>query len=310
MGNNKHTHSSFNQKERKSNLLLVTVLNFIITLAEVAGGLISNSLSLLSDAIHNFGDTLAILLAFVASKIGNRGATEKKTFGYKRAEILAALLNSMVLVVITIFLFVEAYKRFLSPEPVKGRIMFAVAVVGLLGNLFSILLLRHNTGKNLNIRAAYLHLLGDTISSVAVIAGSLLIYFYNIFWIDPVVTVLIGVYILKEAFAVLKETVDILMQGTPASIDITEVVKAMEQFGQISNVHHVHTWKLDDKQIHFECHVDLDKNLLASDADLLRLEIEEMLKKKFRISHVTIQFEYNCCMEKSIIHKHQVKRHQ
>ena len=166
-----HPQADLHGSGRKSNLLLVTALNLIITVAEIIGGIVSNSLALLSDAIHNFGDTLAIILAFVASKIGNKGATEKKTFGYKRAEILAALLNSLVLVAITIFLFVEAYHRLLAPEPIKGRIMFVVAVIGLLANLFSILLLRHNTKENLNIRAAYLHLLGDTISSVAVIGG-------------------------------------------------------------------------------------------------------------------------------------------
>lgn len=295
-----HGHGHHHDLKGK-NLLIATVLNVVITVAEIIGGLVSNSLALLSDAVHNLGDTFAILLAYVANNISKRDATEKKTFGYKRIEILAALLNAVILIVITIFLFVEAYHRFMDPEPIRGLIMFAVAVIGLLANLIAVLLLKKDSGKNLNIRAAYLHLLGDTISSVAVIAGSVLIYFYKIYWIDPLVTLLIGIYILKEAFVVLKEAVDILMQGTPSSIDVTEVVSEIEKISIVSNIHHVHTWKLDDKQIHFECHADLNEDIVISKADSVRGEIEQILQNKFGISHVTIQFEYNCCADKDII---------
>jgi cobalt-zinc-cadmium efflux system protein len=176
-------------------------------------------------------------------------------------------------------------------------------MAGLLANLVAVFLLKADSGKNLNIRAAYLHLLGDTISSIAVIIGSVLIYFFSVYWIDPVITFLIGLYILKEAFLVLKEAVDILMQGTPQTIDLKKVVDEIEKHTEINNVHHVHAWKLDDKRVHFECHIDLDKDLPLSQADIIRLEIEKMLQNKFAISHVTIQFEYNCCDEKSIIHR-------
>ena len=284
------------------NLLFAFGLNLIITIAEIIGGLLSNSLALLSDAIHNLGDTFAIMLAYVANLVSRKDANERKTFGYKRIEILAALLNAIILIVITLFLFVEAYKRFQSPEPIKGMLMFWVAVIGLMANLLAVILLKGDSGKNLNIRAAYLHLLGDTISSVAVIIGSVLIYYFKIYWVDPLVTVLIGIYILKEAFVVLKETVDILMQGTPSSIDLKKVVKEIEKHSEIGNVHHVHAWKLDDKQIHFECHADLTKDLPLSKTDEIRAEIEAILLNKFNISHVTLQFEYNCCDEKSVIH--------
>ena len=298
----KHDHHTHTHDLKGKNLLFATVLNLVITVVEIIGGLVSNSLALLSDAIHNLGDTFAVLLAYIANLIGRKVADEKKTFGYKRVEILSALLNALVLIVITIFLFIEAYKRFQDPEPVRGLIMFIVASVGLVANLAAVLLLRGDTHKNLNIRAAYLHLLGDTISSVAVIAGSVLIYFFNMYWLDPLITILIGIYIIKEAYMVLKEAVDILMQGTPASINLQEVVKEIEEHTQISNVHHVHAWKLDDTQIHFECHIDLHEDLSLSRTDLIRSEIEKLLQNKFNISHVTIQFEYNCCDEKSVIH--------
>jgi cobalt-zinc-cadmium efflux system protein len=302
-GHNDHHHPHGHHHVSERNLVGASILNLLITITEIIGGLVSNSIALLSDAFHNLGDTFAVILAYVANRIARKDATEKKTFGYKRIEILAALLNAVVLMVITVFLFIEAYHRLLSPVPVKGLIMFIVATVGLIANLAAVFLLRKDSLHNLNIRAAYLHLLGDTISSVAVIIGAILIYFLHIYWIDPVITFLVGLYILKEAFVVLKEAVDILMQGTPTHINLREIVEEIEKISEIDNVHHLHAWKLDDSNIHFECHIDLHNDLPLSQADRIRLEIEKILLNKFAISHVTIQFEYNCCNEKSLIHK-------
>jgi len=285
------------------NLLVATILNFIITITEIIGGIASNSLALLSDAAHNLGDTFAVMLAYIANLIGRKEATEKKTFGYKRVEILAALLNAVILIVITIYLFIEAYQRFQSPEPIKGLLMLLVASVGLLANLAAVFLLKKDAHHNLNVRAAYIHLLGDTFSSVAVIIGSVLIYFYKIYWIDPLITILIGLYIIKEAWSIMIEALQILMQSTPASINISEIVEIIEKFEAVDNVHHVHSWKLDDRQIHFECHVDVHKDIYISETDSLRIKIEKELLNKFGISHVTIQFEYNCCTKKDIVHK-------
>jgi cobalt-zinc-cadmium efflux system protein len=299
----KHSEHTHNHGIQGKNLLAVSLLNLIITIVEIVGGLVSNSLALLSDAFHNLGDTFAVILAYFANRIGKRDATERKTFGYKRIEILAALLNACILIGITVFLFIEAYQRLLDPQPVKGLIMLIVSTVGLIANLIAVLLLRKDSDHNLNIKAAYLHLLGDTISSVAVIIGAVMIFFYKLYWIDPVVTFLVGIYILKEAWVVLKETVDILMQSTPSSIDIHAIVGEIEKIEEINNVHHVHAWKLDDEHIHFECHADLDLDLPLSKADKIRLVVEKLLYKKFGITHATIQFEYNCCNEKSLIHK-------
>jgi cobalt-zinc-cadmium efflux system protein len=182
--------------------------------------------------------------------------------------------------------------------------MLIVAIIGFVANLGSVWILKKDSNSNINIRAAYLHLLGDTISSVAVIIGAILISFFKIFWIDPLITIIIGLYIVKEAYAIMKEALDILMQGTPTTVDIPDIVEAIQKSAKVDNVHHVHSWKLDDKQIHFECHVDLKQDMFISETDLLRIEIEKLLKTKFGISHVTIQFEYNCCSEKDIIHSH------
>jgi cobalt-zinc-cadmium efflux system protein len=296
-----HTHQHSHQSAEK-NLLITTLLNVIITIAEIVGGLLSNSLALLSDALHNLSDAVAVFIAYLASLISRRNSTEKKTFGYKRVEILAALFNAVVLIVICVFLMYEAYLRFLHPEPIKGAIMFWVALVGLLANLFAVLLLHNHTGDSLNVKAAYLHLLGDTFSSVLVILSSILIYYFQVYWIDPLITLIISLYIIKEAYSILKEAVNILMQFTPENIDINKIKYEIERITDVENIHHVHIWSLNDLQIHFECHIDLRRDLKISETEDLRNNLKDLLVKEFGISHTTIQFEFNCCDQKSLIH--------
>ena len=292
-----HTHGHIRKESDGNNLLITTILNLVITIAEIIGGLVSNSLALLSDALHNMGDTFAVLIAFVANRVSQKSSTPKKTFGFKRVEILAALFNAVTLVVITIFIFIEAFKRIEHPEPIKGWIMFIVASIGLIANLVAVVLLRKDKAKNINIRAAYLHLLGDTISSVAVIVGSLIIIYLKVTWLDPVITFLIGIYILKETFEILKESVDILMQGAPKDIDMDEIKTALEDIHEIDNIHHIHIWNLNDQQVHFECHMDLKEDMKLSDTEELRTRVEKILQNNFHVSHVTIQLEYNCCSD-------------
>jgi cobalt-zinc-cadmium efflux system protein len=295
-----HTHSEGKNTER--NLLFSVLLNLVVTIAEVVGGLFSNSLALLSDALHNLGDTSAIFIAFLANRISKKEGTNKKTFGFKRIEILAALFNAIILVVIIIYLFIEAWHRLRNPMPIKGLVMLIVAVIGLLANLFSVLLLKKHSEQSINIRAAYLHLIGDTISSFVVIFTAILIYFFNIYWIDPLVTFILGIYLLWETYRILKVALDILMQATPPGLDLNQVKEALETLPAIDNIHHVHAWNLSDQEIHFECHVDLISDIRISETEIIRDAINEILKKKFRITHVTIQYEYNCCADKNMIH--------
>jgi cobalt-zinc-cadmium efflux system protein len=304
-----HSHHHDNHRHEPStggntgkNLLLSVVLNFIVTIAEVAGGIISNSLALLSDALHNLGDTSALFIAYLANRISKRDNTDKKTFGYKRIEILAALLNAVILVVIVIYLFIEAWHRIRNPEPIKGQVMFVVAVIGFLANLYSVFLLRKLSGKSINIRAAYLHLLGDTVSSVVVIITAVLIYLYDIFWIDPAVTFLLGIYLLKETYLIIREALDILMQATPHGLDLSHVKLALEDLPEIDNIHHLHAWNLNDQEIHFECHIDLKSDIRISETDKIKDAVHEILLNKFNITHVTVQYEYNCCEDKNMIH--------
>ncbi|MDK2978565.1 MAG: cobalt-zinc-cadmium efflux system protein [Bacteroidales bacterium] len=292
-----------NIKPNKKNLFISVLLNAVITAAEFIGGILSNSLALISDAVHNLSDTLAIIISYIAMLAGNKKSNVKKTFGYKRIEILAALFNAVVLIAISLYLFYEAYKRFLNPEPIGTKLMFIVATIGLAGNLISVLLLHKDSSHNLNVKAAYLHLLGDTLSSVGVIMGSVLIYFYNISWVDPLLTIIIGIIIIRGTWGIIKETTEILMQASPENLDIPEIKKQLENHPEIKNVHHIHSWRLSDNIIHFQCHAELKNNLKIEDADKVRIELENILQNDFGIDHVTIQIELDSCSEKSTINK-------
>lgn len=290
------------ESHAEKNLLISTLLNLGVSIAEIIGGLLSNSLALISDALHNLGDTSALFIAYIAGNISKKTSTPKKTFGYKRIEILAALFNAIILVAIVVYLFAEAIQRFNHPEPIKGLIMLIVAVVGFAANFISIVLLKKHATANINIRAAYIHLLGDTISSVLVIVSAILIYFFNLFWIDPLVTILLGLYLLKETYLILRESVDILMQATPPGLDLVRVKENLESIPGIDNIHHVHAWNLNDQEIHFECHVDLKSDFRISETEDIQVAIREILMNNFGIRHVTVQYEYNCCEDKNMIH--------
>lgn len=288
-------HHHHHEPPKGKKLLWVTILNLSITIVQVIGGLVSNSLSLLSDALHNLADSSAIFIALVAEKISRKKPTRSKTFGYKRIEILAALFNGVILIAVSVYLFFEAYERFFNPEPIKGKLMLIVASFGLLANLVSVILLNKDKAKNLNIRAAYLHLLGDTLSSIAVIGGGLAIWIFEVYWIDPIITVLVGIYIIYHTWGVIKETVDILMQSTPDNIDLNKLENRIQNFDEIDNIHHVHVWKLDDKQIHLEAHISLNKNFTLKEITAIQHQIEECLFHEFGISHNTLQVGYKCC---------------
>ena len=181
--------------------------------------------------------------------------------------------------------------------------MLIVATIGLFANLAAVLLLRGDSRKNINVKAAYLHLLGDTLTSVAVIIGGILIIFFEIYWIDPLITIIIGLYILKETWAILKQTNDILMQGVPENLDLEMISKDLGQFPEIKNIHHVHLWNLDDRSIHFECHVELKEDLRLSETEAIQDRIERMLHERYEIGHVTVQFEFGRCDSQILVEK-------
>jgi cobalt-zinc-cadmium efflux system protein len=302
-----HTHSSRNHRYHhqvnENNLLAATLLNLVITVIEFAGSILSGSIALLSDALHNLSDTFATFIAYMATLIGRRDANPKKTFGYKRIEILAALLNAVILLIMSGYLIKEAYERLYDPQPINSMIMMVVAMIGLLANLYAVIILKKDVHKSINVKAAYVHLIGDTFSSVLVVVGGILIQFWQIYWIDPVITVLISLYIIREAFVILKEAVSILMQSTPDHLDLDKIKKQVEADPEISSIHHIHAWMLTDQRIHLEAHVELVHDVKLSQVQKTHSKIENMLKQEFRISHVTLQFEYKTNHSPHLIHR-------
>lgn len=301
--NHEHSHSESSHSHDVSNLsgkkiFWVTILNATITIAEIIGGILSGSLALLSDAVHNLSDTIAIALSYFANKIAQKPKDAKKTYGYKRAEILSAFVNSVVLLAILIGLIFEAFKRLQSPEQINGTLMITVAFIGLLANFISVYLLEKDSHENLNIKSSYLHLISDTVSSVGVLLGGIAIKIWGIVWIDPLITVLISLYILKETWHVIKKTVDILMQSS-APLDYESIKKNIEAIEKVNNIHHVHSWMSNEKTIYFEAHIDMD-DMKISEVELIYDKIEHYLKEHYGISHITLQAEVDKCCDKNI----------
>lgn len=285
-----HQHTS-------RNLAITVILNGIITIGQFAGGIISGSLALISDALHNLSDVISVILAYLAHRIGMKPQTLQSTFGYKRAEILAAFINAITLIAISVYLLIEAGKRFMNPKEVDYLWMLGLGFLGFVANGLSVLILHHNKEENLNIRAAYLHLIGDALTSVAVMIGAVFIWLFDVYWIDPVVTVLISIYIFVHTFKILKESVGILMQFAPPEIQQQEVVEVLEEIPEINGVHHVHLWQLSDHQIYFEAHLVLNENFLVADTQLITENAKRLLSSRFGISHTTFQYEYVSCQE-------------
>ena len=292
-----HKHSD---RTTEKNLFITMALNFFITVAEIIGGFISGSLSLISDALHNFSDGVAIIITYIAIRLSKRPKTFKYTFGLKRAEIIAAIINASTLIIISFFLIKEAVERFNNPSPITGSIMLIVAVLGLIANVAGTLLLKKGSGNNLNVRAAYFHLLSDAVSSLAVIIGAVFIIFYKIYWIDPLLTILISLYILKETYEIVKESLEIVMMSSPNGIELNELKLLMESVTEVKNIHHIHLWKLNDSDTHFEAHIEVEDMAVSKTSEIQKL-IEYKLHDKYEINHTTLQFECGTCDEVELI---------
>ncbi len=288
-----HSHVAPGTSERR--LALSLVLNLVITLAEVAGGLFSNSLALLSDAVHNLSDASSLGVSWLAKRISRMERTPAHSFGFKRAEVLASLVNTVALMGIGVFLLVEAVRKFLHPEPVAGGIMLAVAAVGLLGNLFTAWLLHADSKDSLNIRSAYLHIVMDALSSVGVIVAALLMMAFGWFWLDPLLTLAVSLYVLRESWPLLKTSIHILMQGTPEGIRIDPLVEEVESQPEVVDMHHVHLWTTDGTEVFLEAHVTVCEEA-RSRTDELLARLSKRIREEFGIGHVTLQFEFAACV--------------
>lgn len=283
------------------NLFITIVLNVLITLAQIAGGIVSGSLALLSDAMHNFSDVLSLLIAWGANRLAGRPSTAACTFGFKRAEILATLFNASALMGIALLLVIEAADKFVHPSSVDAGWVIGLGLLSILLNSVSVWLVKEDAHGNMNIKAAYLHLLTDAMTSAAVVLGGVLMYFFGLFWIDPLISVLIALYLAKASYGLIKESLGVLMQFAPASVDLCELEKAVMGHAEIANIHHLHLWRLNDRRIHLEAHLDFKEDLPLSRATGVVESLETLLQERFGIGHTTFQCEYNRDDDKAII---------
>ncbi|MBK5213244.1 MAG: cation transporter [Flavobacteriaceae bacterium] len=294
-----HTHSHSNLKGRK--LLLSVLLNIVITVAQVIGGLISGSLSLLSDALHNFSDVLSLAVSYIADRYSKKDASVTKTFGYKRAEIIAAFVNSATLIVVAIYLIYEAILRLFSPHPIESGLVIWLAILGIFVNGFSVLLLFKESKSNMNMRSAYLHLFSDMTASVAVLIGGLLMKYFEWYWVDSLLTLLIALYLIVMGYNLLKSSFKVLMLFTPDDLNLVVISDALCKIPEIKNVHHMHIWQLNEEETHLEAHIDFHEDVTLLQFDTVLTKVEELLYLDFGINHVTIQPEHQKDDPKDII---------
>ena len=297
-----HAHHNNSHTDLKGrNLIISILLNILITISQVIGGLLSGSLALLSDALHNFSDVISLFVSYIATVLIKKKASTNKTFGYKRAEIIAAFVNAATLIFVAILLIKAAIERFMNPQIIASDLVIWLSLVGIVGNGFSVLLLRKDSATNMNMKSAYLHLLTDMMASVAVLIGGLLMKFYGMYWLDSVLTLAIALYLIYMGYDLLKKSTRILMLFTPKAIQVKNIVKEITMIRPIKNVHHVHIWQLNEDEIHLEAHVDFNKDIKLSEFDVILEKIEKEMLNNYGINHVNIQPEFGKCDSKQII---------
>jgi cobalt-zinc-cadmium efflux system protein len=275
------------------NLFYSILLNLLITIAQVVGGVISGSLALISDALHNFSDVLSLGFSLFANKLSRKKASINHTFGYKRAELIAAFINAITLVIVALILTYGAIERFFNPHPIQSGLVIWLALLGIAVNGFSVLLLQKDAKHNINMKSAYLHLLTDMMASIAVLIGGLLMKFYAWYWVDSVMTILIAAYLIYIGVDLIKTATKMLMLFTPDYIDIKEIVREVHKISGVNKLHHIHIWHLNDEELHLEAHLDCSRDIKMSEFNLLLEKIEIILFEQFHINHINIQPEFN-----------------
>jgi cobalt-zinc-cadmium efflux system protein len=287
--------------QRKFRIFII--LSFFILLLEVGGGVFTNSLALLSDAGHVVIDLFGLVLAYFAMRLSKKRSTDKYSFGYYRAEVLSAIINGFVLIFVTVYIFYQSYIRFITPRAIKGPEMFVISIIGLLANLYVVIKMQSYGRENLNVRGAYLHVLSDTLSSVGVvIAGGLIIVTGNSIF-DPILSAMIGLFILSSSFRLIKESTQILMEATPAKLELEKITEDIQKINGVREVHDLHVWSIASDVYALSSHILINAENAPS-MNAIIAEINEMLKSRHNITHTVIQSECESCAEGGNIHNH------
>lgn len=285
-----HEHLQVDEAMSDRRLVFSLLLNLLLTAVEVVAGLLAGSLALLADALHNLGDCGTFVIALVARRIGRRPSDERRTFGYRRAEIIGALINLTALAITSLYLIYEAVARLFAQHPVNGRIVVMAAAVAVVVNVSTAVLLHAIARGNMNVRAAYLHNLGDSLSSLGVIVAGVVILWFGAVWIDSVITLAVSLYILWQCFPDLKRSIHILMEGAPADVNARELIAELQSVDGVVEIHHLHVWELDEHERALEAHVVVatdDHNRWAK----IKREIKSRLESRFDVHHSTLELE-------------------
>ena len=294
-----HSHLQEAAKQTTSRLSLSLFLTLAFVVLEASAGYFANSLALLTDAAHNLTDVIALGLSWFAIRLTSQPANAQKTYGYHRAGILVALLNSTTLVLISIGIFYEAYQRFISPPEVRSSIVISVGLVAVVINLVTAMLVHRGSENDLNLRSAFVHLMGDVISTVGAVIAGVIIYFTGANWLDPLVSVLIGFLILYNAWGILRETVDILLESTPRDLDIKKMVKDITSVDGVLGVHDLHVWSLTQNLRTMSAHI-LTEDISVSAGVKIQSRINELVYHRYNIAHATLQLECVDCDPNSL----------
>ncbi|MDR9797859.1 cation diffusion facilitator family transporter [Aeribacillus pallidus] len=285
-----HDHHDFNRENNKKGLIIALLITVGILLLEFFGGLITNSLALLSDSGHMLSDASSLALSLIAIWFAAKPASPNKTYGFYRFEILAALFNGVTLFVIAGFIIWEAVQRFFNPPTVASGSMMLIASIGLFANLLSawVLMRKGDVKHNVNVRSAYLHVIGDALGSVGAIAAGFIMWLFDWYIADPIISILVALLILKGAWGVLKHSIHILMEGTPVTIDQNEVKKALKSIEGVKDVHDLHIWTITSGLDSLSCHILIEDH---HDSQKVLQAAIHMIEEKFKILHTTIQIE-------------------
>ncbi|MGB0743922.1 MAG: cation diffusion facilitator family transporter [Opitutales bacterium] len=289
-----HNHSHGTEDVSDGVLLWSVIINTALSLFEFIAGAISGSVALMADALHNTNDAAALLIAYVARKISRKGADAHYTFGYRRAELIGAMIQLTALILVGLYLIYEAVGRFISPEPLQGGWIMAAAGIALLVDVVTAWLLWAMSKGSLNVKAAFLHNLTDAAASLAVLVGGATIFWLDWTWVDPVLTLIIADYILYMSFGMLRKTSRILMEGTPPEVSIDAIMKRLEAIEGVDDVHHVHVWELDEQHRAIEAHIMLGEpeNHQAENVAAVKAAVRDSLREEFAIHHATLETEY------------------
>jgi len=276
------------------------VINLIIPIVQIWGGIVSGSMALISDALHNLSDFISLVINYAALLIGKRGPSHKQTFGYKRVEIFAALISVAILYAAGVYIAIEAWHRFFSPQPISGQIVIWIALFGFAGNIFSALILHSGAKVNLNMKSAFLHMLADAATSLAVVALGIIWLFKPWYWLDPVLSWLIVAIIIYSGWGILKDSFLILMNATPTGINLNEIKNTLEAIEGIGEIHDLHVWNPSAESIALAAHITVPDQMLGK-VDELAQKARTILLDKFNIDHPTLQFESSTCQNGGLL---------